>query len=109
MRGTTDTAANPAAIWAAVTGLNTVNGTITGAATGKWFVYGDNTTDESKIGGMIGMNRQPARSSGWSTAPPCLPLPAQKAIKIDDDTTHRGNKNIAYVGGVIRRAAEHGR
>lgn len=39
-----------------IAGFNSVSGTMTNDATGKWFVYADNTTDDSKVGGMIGMN-----------------------------------------------------
>lgn len=56
LRGTTATTGKSSGYLGGVAGFNTVNGTISRAATGKWFVYGDNTTDESKIGGMIGMN-----------------------------------------------------
>ena len=101
LRGTTAaTTGKSSGYLGGVAGFNTVNGTITGAATGKWFVYGDNTTDESKIGGMIGMNEATGKVKLLVN---CAAV--RRFTRIggtnDDDTTHRNNKNIAYVGGVI--------
>ena len=39
-----------------ITGYNTDNGLLTGCATGKWMVYGDNVTRSSAVGGLIGRN-----------------------------------------------------
>ena len=100
LRGTTATNGKSSGYLGGVAGFNTVNGTITGAATGKWFVYGDNTTDESKIGGMIGMNEATGEVKQLVN---CAAV--RRFTRIggtnDDDTTHRSNTNIAYVGGVI--------
>ena len=100
LRGTTATNGKSSGYLGGVAGFNTVNGTITGAATGKWFVYGDNTTDESKIGGMIGMNEATGEVKLLVN---CAAV--RRFTRIggtnDDDTTHRNNTNIAYVGGVI--------
>lgn len=100
LRGTTATNGKSSGYLGGVAGFNTVNGTITGAATGKWFVYGDNTTDESKIGGMIGMNEATGEVKLLVN---CAAV--RRFTRIggtnDDDTTYRGNGNIAYVGGVI--------
>ncbi len=100
LRGTTDTNGKSSGYLGGVAGFNTVNGTITGAATGKWFVYGDNTTDESKIGGMIGMNEATGEVKLLVN---CAAV--RRFTRIggtnDNDTTHRSNTNIAYVGGVI--------
>ena len=82
-------------------GFNTVNGTITRAATGKWFVYGDNTTDESKIGGMIGMNEATGEVKLLVNCAAVRRFTRTENNKNDDDATYRGNTNIAYVGGVI--------
>lgn len=100
LRGTTDTSGKSSGYLGGVAGFNTVNGTIARAATGKWFVYGDNTTDESKIGGMIGMNEATGEVKLLVN---CAAV--RRFTRIggtnDDDTTHRSNTNIAYVGGVI--------
>ena len=100
LRGTTDKNGKSSGYLGGVAGFNTVNGTITRAATGKWFVYGDNTTDESKIGGMIGMNEATGEVKLLVN---CAAV--RRFTRIggtnDDDTTHRNNTNIAYVGGVI--------
>ena len=100
LRGTTATNGKSSGYLGGVAGFNTVNGTITGAATGKWFVYGDNTTDESKIGGVIGMNEATGEVKQLVN---CAAV--RRFTRIggtnDDDTTHRSNTNIAYVGGVI--------
>ena len=100
LRGTTAANGKSSGYLGGVAGFNTVNGTITGAATGKWFVYGDNTTDESKIGGMIGMNEA---TSEVKLLVNCAAVRrfTRTGSTNDDDTTHRGNANIAYVGGVI--------
>lgn len=101
LRGTTATNGKSSGYLGGVAGFNTVNGTITGAATGKWFVYGDNTTDESKIGGMIGMNEATGEVKLLVNCAAVRRFTRTDNNKNDDDTTHRGNTNIAYVGGVI--------
>lgn len=100
LRGTTATNGKSSGYLGGVAGFNTVNGTITGAATGKWFVYGDNTTDESKIGGMIGMNEATGEVKLLVNCAAVRRFTRTNS-KNDDNTTHRNNKNIAYVGGVI--------
>lgn len=100
LRGTTATTGKSSGYLGGVAGFNTVKGTITGAATGKWFVYGDNTTDESKIGGMIGMNEATGEVELLVNCAAVRRFTRTDG-KNDDDTTHRGNAKIAYVGGVI--------
>lgn len=100
LRGTTDTSGKSSGYLGGVAGFNTVNGTITGAATGKWFVYGDNTTDESKIGGMIGMNEATGEVKLLVNCAAVRRFTRTDRTN-DDDTTYRGNAKIAYVGGVI--------
>lgn len=100
LRGTTATNGKSSGYLGGVAGFNTVNGTITGAATGKWFVYGDNTTDESKIGGMIGMNEATGEVKLLVNCAAVRRFTRTNSTN-DDDTTYRGNGNIAYVGGVI--------
>ena len=101
LRGTTDTNGKSSGYLGGVAGFNTVNGTITRAATGKWFVYGDNTTDESKIGGMIGMNEATGEVKLLVNCAAVRRFTRTENNKNDDDATYRGNTNIAYVGGVI--------
>ena len=100
LRGTTDTNGKSSGYLGGVAGFNTVNGTITGAATGKWFVYGDNTTDESKIGGMIGMNEATGEVKLLVNCAAVRRF-TRTGEKNDDDTTYRSDRKIAYVGGVI--------
>lgn len=100
LRGTTAANGKSSGYLGGVAGFNTVNGTITGAATGKWFVYGDNTTDESKIGGMIGMNESTGEVKLLVNCAAVRRFTRTDGTN-DDDTTHRNNKKIAYVGGVI--------
>lgn len=100
LRGTTDTNGKSSGYLGGVAGFNTVNGTITGAATGKWFVYGDNTTDESKIGGMIGMNEATGEVKLLVNCTAVRRFTRTDRTN-DDDTTYRNIKKIAYVGGVI--------
>ena len=100
LRGTTATTGKSSGYLGGVAGFNTVNGTITGAATGKWFVYGDNTTEESKIGGMIGMNEATGEVKLLVNCAAVRRFTRTDG-KNDDDTTHRNIEKIAYVGGVI--------
>lgn len=100
LRGTTATNGKSSGYLGGVAGFNTVNGTITGAATGKWFVYGDNTTDESKIGGMIGMNEATGEVKLLVNCAAVRRFTRTDGTN-DDNTTHRKIKKIAYVGGVI--------
>ena len=100
LRGTTATNGKSSGYLGGVAGFNTVNGTITGAATGKWFVYGDNTTDESKIGGMIGMNEATGEVKLLVNCAAVRRFTRTDG-KNDDDTTYRSDRKIAYVGGVI--------
>lgn len=101
LRGTTAANGKSSGYLGGVAGFNTVNGTITGAATGKWFVYGDNTTDESKIGGMIGMNEATGEVKLLVNCAAVRRFARTDNNKNDDDTTHRDKAKIAYVGGVI--------
>ncbi len=100
LRGTTAANGKSSGYLGGVAGFNTVNGTITGAATGKWFVYGDNTTDESKIGGMIGMNEATGEVKLLVNCAAVRRFTRTNSTN-DDDTTHRDKEKIAYVGGVI--------
>lgn len=100
LRGTTTTNGKSSGYLGGVAGFNTVNGTITRAATGKWFVYGDNTTEESKIGGMIGMNEATGEVKLLVNCAAVRRF-TRTGGKNDDDTTYRSDKKIAYVGGVI--------
>lgn len=100
LRGTTDKNGKSSGYLGGVAGFNTVNGTISRAATGKWFVYGDNTTDESKIGGMIGMNEATGEVKLLVNCAAVRRFTRTDRTN-DDDTTYRNNKEIAYVGGVI--------
>lgn len=100
LRGTTTTNGKSSGYLGGVAGFNTVNGTISRAATGKWFVYGDNTTDESKIGGMIGMNEATGEVKLLVNCAAVRRFTRTDRTN-DDDTTYRNNKEIAYVGGVI--------
>ena len=100
LRGTTATNGKSSGYLGGVAGFNTVNGTITGAATGKWFVYGNNTTVESKIGGMIGMNEATGKVKLLVNCAAVRRFTRTDG-KNDDDTTHRNIEKIAYVGGVI--------
>ncbi len=101
LRGTTAANGKSSGYLGGVAGFNTVNGTITRAATGKWFVYGDNTTDESKIGGMIGMNEATGEVKLLVNCAAVRRFTRTDSNKNDNDTTYRNNRNIAYVGGVI--------
>lgn len=93
LRGTTATNGKSSGYLGGVAGFNTVNGTITRAATGKWFVYGDNTTEESKIGGMIGMNEATGEVKLLVNCAAVRRF-TRTGGKNDDDTTYRSDKKL---------------
>ena len=100
LRGTTTEANKSGGYLGGIAGFNSVNGTIENAATGKWFIYGDNTTAESKVGGMIGMNEA---TGDLKTLVNCAAVRrfSKNGTTNDDDTTNTKNGAIAYVGGII--------
>ena len=91
-----------------IAGFNSVSGTMTNDATGKWFVYADNTTDDSKVGGMIGMNEA---TGDLNTLVNCAAVRrfTRKNDTDDDDTTNTENKKYCLRRRHYRRAAEYQR
>ncbi|WP_455501625.1 prepilin-type N-terminal cleavage/methylation domain-containing protein [Gemmiger sp.] len=105
LRGTTNADNKSGGYLGGIAGFNSVNGTMEKVATGKWFVYGDNTTTDSKVGGMIGMNEA---KGDLKTLVNCAAV--RRFIRVnnndfrnrdDNDTTNTKNKDVAYVGGII--------
>ena len=89
-----------------ITGYNSVTGAITDSATGRWFVYGDNISKASTIGGIVGTN---ISSKDLTTLVNCAAVRRYTRLssnKNDDNTTneHTGAKATrieVHVGGII--------
>ena len=85
-----------------ITGYNSTEGAITESATGRWFVYGDNITLDSTIGGVVGTN---TTGKDLTSIVNCAAVRRFiRASRTDDnDTTNETTKPRAevHVGGVI--------
>ena len=85
-----------------ITGYNSTEGAITESATGRWFVYGDNITLDSTIGGVVGTN---TTGKDLTSIVNCAAVRRfiRASRKDDDDTTNETTKPRAevHVGGVI--------
>ena len=89
-----------------ITGYNSVAGAITDSATGRWFVYGDNISKASTIGGIVGTN---ISGKDLTTLVNCAAVRRYTRLssgKNDDNTTneHTGAKATrieVHVGGII--------
>lgn len=71
-----------------ITGYNSVTGAITDSATGRWFVYGDNISKASTIGGIVGTN---ISSKDLTTLVNCAAVRRYTRLsskKNDDNTTN---------------------
>ena len=89
-----------------ITGYNSVAGEITDSATGHWFVYGDNISRSSTIGGIVGTN---ISSKDLTTLVNCAAVRRYSRIHFnyDDDNTRNDNtgdqttRMEVHVGGII--------
>ena len=89
-----------------ITGYNSVTGAITDSATGRWFVYGDNISKASTIGGIVGTN---ISSKDLTTLVNCAAVRRYTRLssnKNDDNTTNeytsaKATRIEVHVGGII--------
>lgn len=89
-----------------ITGYNSVTGAITDSATGRWFVYGDNISKTSTIGGIVGTN---ISSKDLTTLVNCAAVRRYTRLsskKNDDNTTNeytsaKATRIEVHVGGII--------
>lgn len=92
-------------------GFNSLRGTIDTSATGQWFVYSDNATTASTVGGIVGQNESNVTDkSVLDTVVNCAAVRRFTRVfngaKNKDDTDNeniykRENRVVAHVGGVI--------
>lgn len=92
-------------------GFNSLHGTIDTSATGQWFVYSDNATTASTVGGIVGQNESNVTDkSVLDTVVNCAAVRRFTRVfngsKNKDDTDNdniykSGNRVVVHVGGVI--------
>lgn len=92
-------------------GFNSLRGTIGTSATGQWFVYSDNATTASTVGGIVGQNESNVTDkSALDTVVNCAAVRRFTRVfdqsKNKDDTDNdniykRENRVVVHVGGVI--------
>ena len=88
-------------------GFNSLRGTIGTSATGKWFVYSDNATTASTVGGIVGQNESNVTDkSVLDTVVNCAAVRRFTRVKNEDDTDDDniykvGSRVVVHVGGVI--------
>uniref|UniRef100_UPI003FEEA84F prepilin-type N-terminal cleavage/methylation domain-containing protein n=1 Tax=Gemmiger formicilis TaxID=745368 RepID=UPI003FEEA84F len=92
-------------------GFNSLRGTIGTSATGQWFVYSDNATTASTVGGIIGQNESNVTDkSVLDTVVNCAAVRrftrvfdgAKNKDDTDDDNIYKdGSRVVVHVGGVI--------
>lgn len=97
-------------------GFNSLHGTIDTSATGKWFVYSDNATTASTVGGIVGQNESNVTNkSVLDTVVNCAAVRRftrvfetwawignQNKDDTDNDNIYKdGSRVVVHVGGVI--------
>lgn len=97
-------------------GFNSLRGTIDTSATGKWFVYSDNATTASTVGGIVGQNESNVTDkSVLDTVVNCAAVRRftrvfetwawignQNKDDTDNDNIYKdGSRVVVHVGGVI--------
>lgn len=92
-------------------GYNSLRGTIDTSATGQWFVYSDNATTASTVGGIVGQNESNVTDkSVLDTVVNCAAVRrftrvfdgAKNKDDTDDDNIYKSeNRVVVHVGGVI--------
>jgi len=88
-------------------GFNSLRGTIGTSATGKWFVYSDNATTASTVGGIVGQNESNVTGkSVLDTVVNCAAVRRFTRVNNKNDTDNdniykRENRVVVHVGGVI--------
>lgn len=92
-------------------GFNSLRGTIDTSATGQWFVYSDNATTASTVGGIVGQNESNVTDkSVLDTVVNCAAVRrftrvfdgAKNKDDTDNDNVYKSeNRVVVHVGGVI--------
>lgn len=88
-------------------GFNSLRGTIDTSATGQWFVYSDNATTASTVGGIVGQNESNVTDkSVLDTVVNCAAVRRFTRVNNKNDTDNDniykgGSRVVVHVGGVI--------
>lgn len=88
-------------------GFNSLHGTIDTSATGQWFVYSDNATTASTVGGIVGQNESNVTDkSVLDTVVNCAAVRRFTCVNNKNDTDNdniykNGSRVVVHVGGVI--------
>lgn len=89
-------------------GFNSLRGTIDTSATGQWFVYSDNATTASTVGGIVGQNESNVTDkSVLDTVVNCAAVRRFTRVFANKDDTDNDNiyksenRVVVHVGGVI--------
>ena len=88
-------------------GFNSLRGTIDTSATGQWFVYSDNATTASTVGGIVGQNESNVTDkSVLDTVVNCAAVRRFTCVNnkngTDNDNIYKnGSRVVVHVGGVI--------
>ncbi len=92
-------------------GFNSLRGTIDTSATGQWFVYSDNATTASTVGGIVGQNESNVTDKSLlDTVVNCAAVRrftrvfdrSKNKDDTDDDNIYKSeNRVVVHVGGVI--------
>lgn len=88
-------------------GFNSLRGTIDTSATGQWFVYSDNATTASTVGGIVGQNESNVTDkSVLDTVVNCAAVRRFTCVNNKNDTDNDNiykseNRVVVHVGGVI--------
>lgn len=92
-------------------GFNSLRGTIDTSATGKWFIYSDNATTASTVGGIVGQNESNVTDkSVLDTVVNCAAVRRFTRVfdqsgnkdDTDNDNIYKSkNRVVVHVGGVI--------
>lgn len=88
-------------------GFNSLRGTIDTSATGQWFVYSDNATTASTVGGIVGQNESNVTDkSVLDTVVNCAAVRRFTRVNNKNDTDNEniykgGSRVVVHVGGVI--------
>lgn len=88
-------------------GFNSLHGTINTSATGQWFVYSDNATTASTVGGIVGQNESNVTDkSVLDTVVNCAAVRRFTRVNNKNDTDNdniykNGSRVVVHVGGVI--------
>ena len=107
LRGSNSETVRAAGYLGGLAGFNSLHGTIDTSATGQWFVYSDNATTASTVGGIVGQNESNVTDkSVLDTVVNCAAVRRFTRVNNKNDTDDENifkskNRVVVHVGGVI--------